>query len=115
MAERVGFEPTVQSKPHTRFPGVLLKPLGHLSIGGEGGIRTHGALSNTTVFKTVTLNRSVTSPCCWCNYNTNNLICLCLINLVTQPDYDVCFHNYFLSLGFLLPIKVEGLCNGSLS
>ena len=31
MAERVGFEPTVRHSPHTRFPSVLLKPLGHLS------------------------------------------------------------------------------------
>jgi hypothetical protein len=32
-------------------------------FGGEAGIRTLGALSGTTVFKTVTLNHSVTSPC----------------------------------------------------
>ena len=31
-------------------------------LGGEGGIRTHGTLSGTTVFKTVSLNRSDTSP-----------------------------------------------------
>jgi hypothetical protein len=31
MAERVGFEPTVRVETHTRFPSVLLKPLGHLS------------------------------------------------------------------------------------
>ena len=30
MAERVGFEPTV-GFPHTHFPGVHLRPLGHLS------------------------------------------------------------------------------------
>ena len=30
MAERAGFEPAVR-KTHTRFPSVLLKPLGHLS------------------------------------------------------------------------------------
>ena len=27
----MGFEPTVRHPPHTRFPSVLLKPLGHLS------------------------------------------------------------------------------------
>src|SRR5690625_1044095 len=27
--------------PHTRFPGVLLKPLGHLSPGGLEGLRWH--------------------------------------------------------------------------
>ena len=43
-------------------------PRQHLSIslnvklGGEGGIRTHGRLASTTVFKTVLLNRSSTSP-----------------------------------------------------
>jgi hypothetical protein len=31
-------------------------------IGGEGGIRTHGALARTAVFKTAALNRSATSP-----------------------------------------------------
>src|SRR5689334_79286 len=30
--------------------------------GGEGGIRTHGGVSPTTVFKTVALNHSATSP-----------------------------------------------------
>ena len=30
--------------------------------GGEGGIRTHGTLAGTPVFKTGTFNHSVTSP-----------------------------------------------------
>ena len=30
--------------------------------GGEGEIRTHGTLTSTTVFKTVALNHSATSP-----------------------------------------------------
>ena len=34
MAEREGFEPSVPFG-HTRFPSVLLKPLGHLSGGAE--------------------------------------------------------------------------------
>jgi hypothetical protein len=33
-----------------------------LSLGGEGGIRTHGTLTRTTVFETVTFNHSATSP-----------------------------------------------------
>src|SRR6187431_154483 len=33
MAERVGFEPTVRIATYTRFPGVRLKPLIHLSDG----------------------------------------------------------------------------------
>jgi hypothetical protein len=33
-----------------------------ISIGGEGGIRTHGGLTSTAVFKTAALNRSATSP-----------------------------------------------------
>ena len=31
LAERGGFEPPVRVAPHTRFPSVLLQPLGHLS------------------------------------------------------------------------------------
>ena len=30
--------------------------------GGEGGIRTHGPFDRSTVFKTVALSRSATSP-----------------------------------------------------
>ena len=32
MAEREGFEPSIRNSPYTRFPGVRLKPLGHLSV-----------------------------------------------------------------------------------
>ena len=43
------------------------RPLWHLPIhdgpySGEGEIRTHGTLARTTVFKTVAINRSTTSP-----------------------------------------------------
>jgi hypothetical protein len=31
-------------------------------VGGQGGIRTHGELPPTTVFKTVALNHSATCP-----------------------------------------------------
>ncbi len=31
-------------------------------VGGEGGIRTHGALADTAVFKTADFNHSPTSP-----------------------------------------------------
>ena len=34
--------------------------------GGEGGIRTHGTLTGTPVFKTGAINRSTTSPLCPC-------------------------------------------------
>jgi hypothetical protein len=34
----------------------------HESDGGEGGIRTHGTVARTPVFKTGALNRSATSP-----------------------------------------------------
>ena len=30
LAEREGFEPSVRFMPYARFPGVYLKPLGHL-------------------------------------------------------------------------------------
>src|ERR671910_1206540 len=36
LAERVGFEPTRQLAPPTRFPVALLKPLGHLSDRHKG-------------------------------------------------------------------------------
>ena len=32
MAERMRFELTVRVAPYTHFPGVLLQPLGHLSV-----------------------------------------------------------------------------------
>ena len=60
--------------PYTRFPSVLLRPLGHLSAllvqrsqprwatGGEGGIRTHGPRKGSTVFETVPIDHSGTSP-----------------------------------------------------
>jgi hypothetical protein len=35
---------------------------GHKSIGGRGGIRTHGTLAGTPVFKTGALNHSATLP-----------------------------------------------------
>jgi hypothetical protein len=31
LAERAGFEPAVRLSPYSRFPGVRLKPLIHLS------------------------------------------------------------------------------------
>ncbi len=37
-------------------------PLNTDKSGGQGGIRTHGELPPTTVFKTVALNHSATCP-----------------------------------------------------
>ena len=82
VAERVGFEPTVESPLHcissaacSSTPAPLhthkaMLPQFHqlLLLGGEGGIRTHGAPRRPTVFETATFNRSVTSPVA-----TNNL------------------------------------------
>ena len=34
----------------------------HRELGGEGGIRTHGGVSPTTVFETAPFDRSGTSP-----------------------------------------------------
>ena len=42
-----------------QFPTISQK----VKIGGGGGIRTHGAISDTTVFKTVALDHSATPPC----------------------------------------------------
>ncbi len=55
------------SYPHTRFPSVLLRPLGHLSqifqiTGGEEGIRTLGPRERSTVFETAPIDHSGTSP-----------------------------------------------------
>ena len=55
---------------YTRLAGERLRPTRptlHVSnrarsVGGGGGIRTHGTLAGPTVFKTVTLNRSDTPP-----------------------------------------------------
>ena len=38
------------------------EPSRTLLNGGEGGIRTHGTLARSTVFKTAPINRSGTSP-----------------------------------------------------
>ena len=38
LAERAGFEPAKQFDPLTHFPGVLLQPLGHLSVFREPSI-----------------------------------------------------------------------------
>ena len=65
MAERAGFEPARARKGPTRFPGVPVRPLQHLSdqiYGGEGGIRTHGTRKDTPLFESDALNRSATSP-----------------------------------------------------
>ena len=35
LAEREGFEPSLRLSPYTRFPGVRLKPLIHLSEGAN--------------------------------------------------------------------------------
>lgn len=68
MAESKGFEPSIQYYPYTRLAGERLRPTrptlhGDIKLdGGGGGIRTHGALSDSTVFKTASLNRSDTPP-----------------------------------------------------
>ena len=43
-------------------PVALTGDAGHSSGGGRGGIRTHGALAGTPVFKTGALNHSATLP-----------------------------------------------------
>lgn len=64
-------------KTDIRFPEPMRKPYGVQNaptntrifrdrifgwVGGEGGIRTHGGLAPTAVFKTAALNHSATSP-----------------------------------------------------
>src|SRR3954447_1758808 len=43
----------------------ILADSGGQSAGGRGGIRTHGGLAPTAVFKTAALNRSATLPTLW--------------------------------------------------
>ena len=43
VAEREGFEPSVRFEPYARFPGVYLKPLGHLSCGRIPAVTGRGA------------------------------------------------------------------------
>ena len=47
----------------------------HAIIGGEGGIRTHGTVTRTTVFETVPFDLSGTSPCAHvaCHFLGGNL------------------------------------------
>jgi hypothetical protein len=55
--------------PSTRVPAnsVCWESAGFAAgYGGEGGIRTHGALAGTPVFETGTIDHSVTSP--WPTY-----------------------------------------------
>jgi hypothetical protein len=42
LAERVGFEPTSPRKETTRFPGVPVQPLQHLSRGRNESIKLDG-------------------------------------------------------------------------
>ena len=68
MAEGMGFEPTEPGKGFTPLAGEPVQPLWHPSNfffkknGGETGIRTLGALMDTTVFKTVAFDHSAISP-----------------------------------------------------
>ena len=39
MAVRKGFEPLIRFMPYTRFPGVLLQPLGHLTAPEKSYLR----------------------------------------------------------------------------
>ena len=59
-------DPSRIGKTH-RIPGTK-KPSQRLGfsvvVSGEGGIRTHGALADTLVFKTRAINHSTTSPGC---------------------------------------------------
>ena len=55
--------------PHTRFPSVHLKPLGHLSFsipinqsGGGRGIRTPGTRTRTVDFESTAFNHSAIPP-----------------------------------------------------
>ena len=61
LSETQGFEPWVHIATYDGLANRSFRPLRHVSIGGEGRIRTHGGIT-TTVFKTAALNHSATSP-----------------------------------------------------
>src|SRR3989338_9902157 len=61
-------------------------------LGGEGGIRTHGGLSSSTVFKTVALNHSATSPK---NKLYSCMLYHCAERVGFEPTRD--FHPYLVS------------------
>ena len=56
VMERMWGQATYQAGKLKDFKGL------HLNTGGEGGIRTHGEVAPTAVFKTAALDRSATSP-----------------------------------------------------
>ena len=67
LAEKEGFEPSHQLPRSTPLAGAPLQPLEYFSTaefyvcykknGGRSGIRTHGTLTRTPVFKTGALNQ----------------------------------------------------------
>ena len=65
MAEREGFEPSIQVLAvyslSRRAPSANSAISPH-HFGGGGGIRTHGTRKGSTVFKTASFNRSDTPP-----------------------------------------------------
>ena len=67
MAEGMGFEPTEPERVHSLSRGAHSTTLAPFQIkfftnGGETGIRTLGALTDTTVFKTAAFDHSAISP-----------------------------------------------------
>ena len=65
MAEKEGFEPSVEFNPHTHLAGEHLQPLGHLSaykiLAEEVGFEPTDACTST-VFKTAAFDHSATPP-----------------------------------------------------
>ena len=71
-------------------------------IGGWGGIRTHGRLSPSPVFKTGTFNRSVTHP-------INYLLCTLGLSLwqVIFKLFDLGIMVYIFYILYILYEKVD--------
>ena len=62
---RQDFTTSFRNVPHAKKHGhrdVLTAATETERFGGEGGIRTHGTLTRTAVFKTAAFNHSATSP-----------------------------------------------------
>ena len=61
-----------------------------MSFSGWGGIRTHGTLARSAVFKTAALNRSATHPCCHGSSLTagQRFIKRCHLGVVSQFEHQ---------------------------
>ncbi len=109
------------------YPKLLFREIGKYLLGrnGRGGIRTHGTISGTLVFKTSPFNRSGTLPCFKGNYSAqqtrpfNRLCCVpykrslysgapflsCFFGEMSSKVSRIHFHRRIIS-NYLLNIRI---------